>query len=95
MVPHSATPQSCAHGAQRATHPVAPALPAGRTRDRLQHARFRLVRGHGGAVPLVCGRIRLQAGQEVRVKLHAFSVHLHADPFVGTVHACQVAAVGL
>lgn len=43
----------------------------------------------------VCGWIRLQAGQEVRVKLHAFSVHLHADPFVGTVHACQVAAVGL
>ncbi len=45
--------------------------------------------------PYVCGWIRLQAGQEVRVKLHAFSVHLHADPFVGTVHACQVAAVGL
>jgi hypothetical protein len=52
MVPHSATPQSCTHGAQRATHRVAPTSPAGRALDRLHHARFRLVRGHGGAVPL-------------------------------------------
>jgi len=52
MVSRNATSVLRVRRTEGATRRVAPTLPAGGVQDRLNHACFRVVRGHGGAVPL-------------------------------------------
>jgi len=59
---------------RRATHRVAPTLPAGRVQLATNHVRFRVAPGHGGAVPLRNSADRVPRGH-----------HWHCSSTVATV----------